>query len=155
MGRRVDWRMRFWGNTRKSDGCWEWQRALDRDGYGALKVGGAMKATHRLSWILHYGEIPGELCVLHHCDNRKCVRPDHLFLGTRVDNAKDRDAKGRHQKGEQMHTHKLTGEQVQEIRRTHARGALQVDIGSRFGVSPSQICAIVNNKAWTHIKSFA
>lgn len=89
---------RFWAKVRLSDGCWEWTASLSSQGYGMLKVGGkhgaAMRA-HRLSWLLHHGEIPAGQCVLHHCDNRLCVRPDHLFLGSQLDNIADRDKKGR------------------------------------------------------------
>jgi hypothetical protein len=85
---------RFWAKVRTSKGCWEWT-ACTRNGYGRLGLNGGVADAHRLSWEMHYGQIPNGLCVLHHCDNRLCVRPDHLFLGTRGDNIADMDAKGR------------------------------------------------------------
>jgi hypothetical protein len=65
-------------------------------GYGIQQFQGKVWRAHRLAWTLAYGPIPDDLCVLHHCDNRSCVNVDHLFLGTRGDNARDMVAKGRH-----------------------------------------------------------
>ena len=102
---------RFQSRYRQNDnGCWEWTGSINGDGYGYLASGDQAIRVHRLSWEIHNGEIPEGLCVLHHCDNRKCVNPEHLFLGTKKDNAQDMIKKGRH-KGR----HKLTLEQVQEI----------------------------------------
>lgn len=90
---------RFWSKVRKDDGCWEWTASVNRRGYGWLHFGGkverkALKA-HRVSWEIHNGPIPDGLWVLHKCDNPRCVRPDHLFLGDRTDNMRDCAAKGR------------------------------------------------------------
>lgn len=76
-------------------GCWLWTGALDTDGYGMIAVGRGPKAAHRISWILHKGEIPLQQHVLHHCDIPCCVNPAHLFLGTHADNMKDGAKKGR------------------------------------------------------------
>lgn len=79
------------------DGCWEWTASRNeaRRGYGQLNVDGRPVMAHRVMYELFVGPIPPGLCVCHHCDNPPCVRPDHLFLGTHGDNAKDRDMKGR------------------------------------------------------------
>lgn len=98
---------RFWCHVSKTEGCWNWTSRLSPKGYGKfkfpikkLKPGRENKRhgeirAHRLSWLLHRGEIPEGLCVLHRCDNRKCVRPDHLFLGDDQDNHDDAIEKGR------------------------------------------------------------
>lgn len=85
----------FWPRVQISDGCWEWQGSRSGYGYGTMKIAGAVVYAHRFSWELHFGLIPPRMFVCHHCDNPPCVRPDHLFVGTATDNARDRNAKGR------------------------------------------------------------
>jgi len=75
-------------------GCWEWVGSLHVTGYGYIKSNKRRLLSHIVSWELHNGS-RNNLCVLHKCDNRKCVNPKHLFLGTRKDNNVDRDSKGR------------------------------------------------------------
>jgi hypothetical protein len=77
------------------DECWPWQKARDQDGYGLFKIRGRMRRATRYAYLLHYGVQPGEMLVLHHCDNPPCCNPAHLFLGTVRDNALDCKAKGR------------------------------------------------------------
>lgn len=92
---------RFWAKVRKTDGCWEWTGSRDRKGYGRLSIGSRLDGSkrphgaHRIAWVLARGSIPNGLSVLHHCDNPRCVRPDHLWLGTIADNNRDMFAKGR------------------------------------------------------------
>ena len=91
---------RFWAKVEKTDACWEWQsRIAPATGYGNFAIWKQGRRTtwlaHRLAWFLTNGAIPKGLCVLHKCDNRRCVRPDHLFLGTAADNVHDCIAKGR------------------------------------------------------------
>ena len=83
--------------TKESDqlGCWEWIGTITNEGYGVFGVEGGFSSAHRFSWKIHYGDIPDGLLVLHKCDNRKCVNPEHLFLGTHQDNMRDKIAKGR------------------------------------------------------------
>ncbi len=77
------------------DDCWNWLAGGRGNGYGALKFKGKVIDAHRFSWILHNGKIPKGKFVLHKCDNRKCINPNHLFLGTHVDNMIDAYGKGR------------------------------------------------------------
>lgn len=80
---------------RYSDDCWEWTGNLNGNGYGQVRYGGRMRPTHRLAWELAHGPIPPGLWVLHTCDNRVCMRPEHLWLGTGADNMADMVRKGR------------------------------------------------------------
>lgn len=75
--------------------CWVWLRGCNRFGYGAFTVAGKGQRAHRVSWEMAHGPIPDGLWLLHKCDNPKCVNPDHAFLGTALENARDREAKGR------------------------------------------------------------
>jgi hypothetical protein len=103
---------RFWESVAKAEGCWEWTALLKRNGYGSFyRNRGVKVAAHRYSWELHHGPVPDGLFVCHRCDNPKCVRPDHLFLGTHRDNMDDMWAKGRANRagGSLPHTHCAKG----------------------------------------------
>lgn len=94
---------RFWEKVRKGPGCWEWTSARDTNGYGRITdrpgarlLGvGRTRSASRVAWEIVNGPIPPGLCVCHYCDNPRCVRPEHLFIGTRKDNVLDCVAKGR------------------------------------------------------------
>jgi len=89
---------RFWEKVDTSRECWEWTGSKRPLGYGQMGIPGTNRpvGAHRISWELHFGPIPDDMFVCHRCDNPKCVRPDHLFLGTPTDNVRDMVAKGRH-----------------------------------------------------------
>lgn len=137
--------------------CWLWTGAKNNMGYGLVRCESdsgkwALKLTHRVSWEISSGEIPGALCVLHRCDTPLCVRPAHLFLGTKADNMADKVAKGRQPRGEKAH-HKLTSSQVEEIRALYAAGGVhQKELARRFCISRPQMCAILNGRSWGHLK---
>lgn len=89
---------RFFTKVIKRDGCWEWTAHKHRFGYGMIRLGNInmpKTTAHRASWIIHYGEIPDGLHVLHKCDNAECTNPEHLFLGTNLENILDRVSKDR------------------------------------------------------------
>lgn len=88
---------RFWSKVQKTDGCWEWTGSRRPKGYGVFAVNGARReSAHRVAYALFIGPISAGFFVCHRCDNPRCVRPDHLFLGTQADNMRDMHAKGRH-----------------------------------------------------------
>lgn len=128
--------VRFWSKVDKSDYCWTWNRATNSGGYGKFGVTRRVwKLAHRVSWEMAYGPIPDEGCVLHSCDNPPCVRPDHLFLGSKTDNAADRGAKGR----TRNQGKKLTANQVREIRQAIHQGAVQARLAEKYRVSSQTI----------------
>lgn len=85
----------FWAKVVKSDGCWLWTASLQKTGYGNAWNGRSVETAHRLSYRIHKGDIPPGLDVMHSCDVRHCVNPEHLALGDRAANMRDAQAKGR------------------------------------------------------------
>jgi hypothetical protein len=148
-------RERFWKNTEKADGCWNWTGQLDRKGYGVMNVGGRkgnMVHAHRVAYTLVIGMFADGLQVLHKCDNKRCVNPDHLFLGTNADNMRDKITKGRQAKGEGITGSKLTIEKVVEIRRRYAAGESdQPTLAREYGVGVATVCQAISGKTWAHV----
>ncbi|MGY4614787.1 DNA-binding CsgD family transcriptional regulator [Bradyrhizobium sp. USDA 4472] len=130
-----------------SNGCWEWQARKDADGYGRIWVNSRVRsgAAHRVSYEVHCGAIPEGMHVLHRCDNRACINPDHLFLGTNFDNMADRNSKGRQRRGAGHGRAKLSEADVSAIRSSGASG---VEIAARFGMSESQVSRIRKGSNW-------
>ena len=141
---------RFWAKVRKGEGCWEWQGGIGKHWYGQFDFRFACRA-HRAAWILTYGNIPNDLQVLHRCDNKRCVRPSHLFLGTQKDNVVDCVNKGRISRGELRPQHKLKTEDIRKIRKLREQGLIYREIAERFGIHFSYVCAIVQRRAWRHV----
>jgi len=96
---------RFWAKVDVSGDCWEWTACKTSKGYGQIKFKGETRRAHRISWILHKGEIPKGKKVLHTCDTPSCVRINHLFLGTNAENTADMMKKGRNVAGQALKTH--------------------------------------------------
>lgn len=138
--------------TLKGDGCWVWIGAKANTGYGYITHKGKILNSHRLSWKVNIGEIPPGMSVLHKCDNRICVRPDHLFLGTITDNMADKTKKGRQLKGTQMHSSKLTDEDVINIRKQYVPWKVSLTtLGKKYGVHHTTILDVLHGESWKHI----
>lgn len=127
---------RFWTRVDKSSDCWNYQDGSRRYGRVTLENGRRIYA-HRFSWELHFGPVSSGMYVCHHCDNPRCVRPDHLFLGTMADNQRDMVLKGRS-------TTRLTASQVRDIRTRYGAGGItQQTLASEFGCHQRTISRIV------------
>lgn len=150
---------RFWAKVDKNGPtmpymdtpCWEWLASRRKDGYGEFSIDRRMRLAHRVSYQMNIGPIPAGMCVLHHCDNRGCSNPAHFFLGTRADNAADRERKGRGipavMFGEQNPDAKLTEAQVLEIYALKGRES-QLVIAKRYSISNQAISCIHRGETW-------
>ena len=145
---------RFWSKvaTVGNDSCWDWIAGLTSSGYGSFQLG-PISAAHRVAWLLTNGS-PGVLHVLHKCDNRRCVNPGHLFLGTNADNVADRVRKGRsaRQTGESDGQAKLRAVDIFAIRQRLARGEFQKDIAGDYGVTQRCISYVARGETWNAVQ---
>ncbi len=145
---------RFWPKVDKRcpDECWPWTASVSPAGYGMMSGERSVRRmpiyAHRVAWELHNGRIDNGLNVCHRCDNPPCCNPAHLFLGTKADNSRDRNAKGRQARGPKLWSAKLTETQIIEIR---ASSESQRILGQRYGVSGQHISGIRTKRFWRHI----
>lgn len=145
---------RYW-TPEPNTGCFLWLGGLSSGGYGAfgMKVPGKKHyppfGAHRLAWEREHGPITNGLWVLHRCDERTCVNPAHLFLGTIQDNLNDMTAKGRRAKGDGHGQAKLTEAEARFIRASPMR---QQALADAFGIAQPTVSAIKRGKIWAHLK---
>lgn len=152
---------RFWSKVHKTDGCWIWIASVSKGhgDYGKIgkwRLQDGWICAHRASWILNRGPIPKNKQVLHRCPggaNSRCVRPEHLYLGTPIENAQDTVRDGRHsggpRRGEENHNAKLNWQKASKIRTLYATRLWSLKLLARkFGVWQNVIWMIVRNKSW-------
>jgi hypothetical protein len=152
---------RFWSKVNKNGPthpihgqCWTWTGSRDGFGYGYSILLSMKTRAHRVSWEIHFGEIPDGLCVLHKCDDPSCVNPDHLFTGTQQENVSDMVSKGRTAVGEAVGSSKLTEDHVRFIRevyKPHSRTCGIKSLARSFGVSRRCVIAITKGRTWKHV----
>jgi hypothetical protein len=154
----------FWSAVERSEGCWLWRGTVGTHGYGQIRFGGRLWRAHRLAYTLTYGPIASrDVYVCHRCDVTRCVRPDHLFLGTNSDNQRDAVRKGRHRgaetllrphrirRGVENPAAKLTEDDVRAIRTLRRDGARLTEIAARYPVHPMTIGEICRREIWKHV----
>ena len=157
----IDLKERFWSKVdiKKKNDCWNWTASQRGNGYGCIRIGNKILDSHRVAWILTYGEILDGLWVLHKskCHNRLCCNPNHLYLGTRFDNAKDSVNDGTcsfignkipRPYGEKASAAKLTWEKVKEIREKLSLGTTLIALSKEYNVDERNIAQIRDNKIW-------
>lgn len=175
---------RYWASVKKTETCWLWTGSLNANGYGVLAgptvdgKPGRQQRAHRVAIQLAGVRVPRGAMVLHRCDVRHCVRPDHLFVGTHADNMRDMTQKGRQSRGDSHWTRtdrarartvaarnakltvrgekhpraKLTEDNVRSIRVRVAAGGSLSAVGREFGVTAQAVFGIVNGKAWSWLR---
>lgn len=146
---------RFWSGVEKcADGCWRWTRHVNSggEGYGVFSVNNRLAYVHRFSYAMVHGDIPDGLCVMHSCDVRTCVNPQHLRLGTPADNSADMVSKGRHQHGEDSPLARLSDADVVRIKERRASGESTVLIAKEFGLSATHVGSICRGRFWKHLR---
>ena len=149
---------RFWEKVKKTNGCWEWQGALLDRGYGVFQISGRTVRAHRFAYMLSKGPIAHGLFVCHLCDNPRCVKPEHLFLGTPQENNQDMVLKGRARyigprnppRHEQHHKARLGELGVQRLR-VVGDALPQIDLAAIFGVSKQTISAVLRREVWKYL----
>jgi hypothetical protein len=132
---------------RGEENCWEWLAGKWPSGYGAFSISNRNHISSRVSYQLYVGDIPKGMHVLHKCDNPGCVNPKHLFLGTPLDNALDRNRKGRQAYGQRNGNSKLTDTEILEIMMDEE--SLHKDLAKKYGVSRTVITRIKGKKLWS------
>jgi hypothetical protein len=131
-----------------NSGCLLWTGPVNTHGYGRLQYEGVQITSNRAAWISAHGEIPRGLIVCHKCDVRSCINPNHLWLGTHAENARDRYLKGRSPAGETHGLCQITAQQAMEI---FLSPLPQRKIAALYHVSKTHVAAIKLRKRWASI----
>ena len=148
-----DWIIKF-REVDKKTGCWLWTRCVNYGGYGQIGVSGlGTSFVHRVAFELWNGPFDSALCVLHRCDNPRCFNPDHLFLGTKLDNARDMIAKNRVGSLRRLNAAKITAESVIRIREMAKLGVTQSFLAKKYGLCQSAVSRIITKSNWRNVIS--
>jgi hypothetical protein len=145
---------RFWGKVSKGSNneCWIWNSAINGSGYGSIKVNHKVFGAHCFSYLLNKGEIPNNLVIRHICNNKLCVNPNHLSIGTAFENVHDTISQGRNCRGADSKTSKLKESDIIQIRDIYSKTKVsQAKLAKVFGVSKGVICRIITGQDWSHI----
>ena len=148
---------KFWSQVKRGNDCWEWIGSLDQSGYGKLRIAQnrAHFRAHRVAYKIAYSVDPGHMYVCHKCDNPRCVNPRHLFLGTALDNNRDKMAKGRDryadQSGSKNGNSKLNEAAAEQAIKMLATGMTNVAIAKELGVGHSLISRIRVGRSWQNL----
>lgn len=145
---------RFWSkvDVAISDGqCWPWRAHVAADGYGKFRADGVTFQAHRIAWQVANGRDPGPLVIRHKCDNRQCCNPQHLEVGTQVENMADMVARGRSARGEANSHAVLTEADVMAIRARIAAGEMNTEIARDYPITHSMVSRIRRGKAWVSV----
>lgn len=134
------------------DECWEWTRGKNQDGYGRIMLSGVFHFAHRLAWKYTHGK-DTDLHILHHCDNRICSNPNHLYAGTNADNIRDRVERGRSNPplGENHKKSIAKLDQIKEVKCLYRDGMTQVAIAKQVGLSKGIVNYAVTGRTWRHV----
>jgi hypothetical protein len=147
------WGDRFWSKVQKTSDCWLWSAARDPKGYGRFGVGKKTFFAHRVAWWLSTGKLPSSAeFVCHKCDNPRCVRFSHLFLGDNDANVADRDAKARVCRGERHADAELSVAQVLRLRAAYRRGENVSALARKLGLSVTGAYQAAAGKSWAWLK---
>lgn len=144
---------RFLDKVKKTKGCWMWTGCVGKtSGYGLFGFD-KLRSAHRVAWLIFKGPIPKGKCVLHKCDTKLCVNPDHLFIGTHKDNIRDMWQKGRQRVvvGSSLPHAKLNERSVRIIRELRQQGHKYYVIAARFGVNPVTVGDVIRGSSWVHV----
>lgn len=141
---------RFWKYVNKTENCWNWTASVNTYGYGCFWWNGKQWQAHRVSWYIKYNSFPKD-CLLHICDNPRCINPQHLKEGSQKDNIQDKVLKQRQAKGSNNGNARLTEEEVLSIKNKYSKGQSLRSLAKEYTVSKTAIKYIIIGRTWSYL----